>query len=106
MSKQTRTLIKEDLLDQLARSGIEEKYHVDLIEDYMQFWDAKKKLQADIRKRGVAITYNNGGGQSGVKKNDSVGECIRVNTQMMLILDKLGLKPVTDVSGEDEELKL
>ena len=96
--------IKDSLLDQLKRSGLEEKYYLDLVDDYMHFWSTKMKLQADIDERGVAVPYNNGGGQYGVKKNDSVGEHIKVTGQMLTILDKLGIKPEQSCTEEDEPL--
>ena len=60
-------------------------------------------LIADIKKRGAIVEYNNGGGQKGQKKNDSIDQRIKVNAQMLKILDSLGIKPVGDDSGDDED---
>ena len=61
------------------------------------------ELIADIKKRGAIVEYNNGGGQKGQKKNDSIDQRIKVNAQMLKILDSLGIKPVGDDSGDDED---
>jgi hypothetical protein len=78
----------------------------------MAFWVIKEQLQEDIDERGVVVTYNNGGGQSGSKKNDSVSEKIKVTVQMSKILDDLGIKPtqikddtaISDVKDKDEDI--
>lgn len=84
--------IEEDLKKQLIRMGNDSPYAVDLIHDYMEFWVTKCLLEDDIRRRGVMVTYNNGGGQKGKKKNDSVELKIKVTQQMTAILDKLNIK--------------
>lgn len=101
---QKKKAIKEDLLDQLERNGTVGKYYVDLIGDYMRLWEAKNMLLSDIESRGVVVEYNNGGGQTGAKKNDSVDQALKVSTQMLKILDGLGIKPTTSGGDPDEEL--
>lgn len=99
-----RTEIKEDLLQQLARNGTVGKYYIDLVDKYMDFWDMENELIADIKKRGVVTTYDNGGGQKGTKKNDSIDQRIKVSAQMLKILDNIGIKPSDSYPGEDEDL--
>lgn len=96
--------IKQDLLDQLERSGTVGKYYTDLVEDYMSFWVDKCLLTDDIQSRGVVVTYNNGGGQSGKKRNDSIADKIKVNVQMLNILNALGIKPAQADGGDDDPL--
>lgn len=97
--------IKTDLLDQLDRNGTVGKQYIDLINDYMDMWITKCLLVDDIQERGVNAVYNNGGGQSGVKKNDSIDQRIKINVQMLKLLDSLGIKPVRqDVDSDDEEM--
>ena len=51
------------------------------------------------------VTYDNGGGQKGTKKNDSIDQRIKVNGQMLKILDSLGIKPTGNyLGGDDDEL--
>lgn len=96
--------IRADLLKQLAINQTAGKYYLDMIEDYMDLWVTKNMLLTDIKTRGVTVRYNNGGGQSGYKKNDSVEQVLKVNTQMLKILDSIGIKPSTSGGGEDDDL--
>lgn len=106
MAKLSARKIKDDLLDQLERSGTVGKYYLDLINDYMNLWKTKTLLQEDIDCRGVSVEYNNGGGQQGFKKNDSVDQMIKVNQQMIKILDYLDIKPSKQdgVIDDDKEM--
>lgn len=96
--------IKKDLLDQLDRNGIYGKQFKDLVEDYMSLWIVKNLLIDDIKSRGVSIKWNNGGGQNGYKKNDSVGELNKTNAQMLKLLNELGIKATVADSGDDDDL--
>lgn len=96
--------IKNDLLDQLDRNGTTGKHYVDLVLDYMDMWVTKCLLVDDIQKRGVSVEYDNGGGQKGRKKNDSVEQRIKVNAQMLKLLSELGIKPTQTDGGSDDEM--
>ena len=96
--------IRRDLLDQLERNGTCGKYYTDLVEDYMSFWVDKQLVTDDIQARGVVVTYNNGGGQSGKKRNDSIADKIKVNVQMLNILNALGIKPAPADGDDDDPL--
>lgn len=97
--------IKKDLLDQLDRSGTVGKYYTDLVEDYMDMWVTKCLLIEDIKDRGIKVFYNNGGGQTGYKKNESVDQRMKLNAQMLKLLSELGIKPSQDGDiDEDEEM--
>ena len=95
--------IKMDLLDQLERNGTTGKYYIDLVYDYMDMWVTKNLLVDDIQQRGVNVKYDNGGGQKGVKKNDSIEQRIKVNAQMLKLLNELGIKPTQGGDGCDDE---
>lgn len=103
--KASRTEIKSDLTDQLERNGTNGKYYLDLVDDYMELYDTKKKLIKDIKERGVVSKYQNSETQWGYKKNDSVDQLLKVNQQMLKLLDALGIKPSQDGDvDEDEEM--
>lgn len=85
--------IRQDLLDQLDRNGTFGKYFTDLVGDYMDMWTTKCLLVEDIQHRGVLIKYDNGGGQKGMRKNDSIEQRIKVNAQMLKLLSQLGIEP-------------
>lgn len=104
--KATKTQIMQDLLDQLERNGTVGKHYTDLVYDYMDLWETKKKLIADIKERGVRVKYQNSETQWGYKKNDSVDQLIKVNQQMIKLLEALGIKPSQDgeLDGDDLEM--
>ena len=96
--------IRNDLVDQLERNGVIGNQYQDLIDDYMALWGVKNNLIMDIRARGVSVPWNNGGGQSGFKKNESIAELNKTNAQMLKILNELGLKAKkTEAPGGDHE---
>ena len=105
LESETYEEIKTDLLCQLAINGTSGKHYIDLINDYMDLWVTKSLLVDDIQERGVSITYDNGGGQTGVKKNDSIEQRIKVNVQMLKLLDSLDIKPSRqDGDAGDEDM--
>ncbi len=104
-SKTIKEQIKNDLLEQLKEKNATQFHYCELVNDYLSMWEISKKLKMDIKKRGVSVKYNNGGGQSGYKKNDSVAELVKVNNQMLKILSELGLRGANlKVVETDEEL--
>ena len=88
--------IREDLLEQLEIKGLIQESYKNLVEDYMKLWIIKELLNKDIEKRGINIKYDNGGGQKGIKRNESITDITKINTQMLKILKELSLTPVED----------
>lgn len=99
-----RSAIKQDLLDQLERNGTTGKYYTDLVDDYMTAWDTKNQLAADIAKRGAVVDYVSNTGQTNKRKNESVGEFLKTNAQMLKLLDCIGIKPAQVEVDLDEEM--
>ena len=60
-------------------------------------------LKQDIEERGVRVLYDNGGGQKGIKKNDSVEQLVKIKAQMLKLLSELNIKPSNDLIGDDED---
>ena len=106
--KEIRSAIKKDLEDQLISSGNVGKHYDNLIYDYMYFYDLKDKLQKDIRKNGLRIKNVNGNGIETEKDNASVGNLLKVNTQMLKIINDLNLKeptiPPSGAGGGSDDL--
>lgn len=102
--KELRKAIKTELMEQLERNGTVGKYYTDLVDDYMELWDAKNLLAADIRKRGAVVDYISNNGTKNKRKNDSIGELVKVNDRMVKLLDALGIAPVPAGSGLDDEM--
>lgn len=71
----------------------------------MDMWVTKSLLVEDIKNRGVNSEYNNGGGQKGTKRNESIDQLIKLNAQMLKLLAEIGIKPSKqDVDSNDEEM--
>ncbi len=105
--KKLRRKIELAIINQLKQKQVYKFAHYqDLVNDYMKFWDFKNMLQTDIEERGVSVEWNNGGGQKGYKKNDSISELLKVNNQMLKILFDLGVRAsdLEVVEDEDEGL--
>ena len=92
--------IKKDLLEQLEKRGMTQKFYTSLVDDYISLWEVKNQLLKNIEENGVTIIYNNGGGQQGQKKNDCVPELYRISAQMLKLLSELGLRGA-DVKAVD-----
>lgn len=73
---------------------------LDLVEDYMKFWDLKEELQKSIRTKGAMVTVRNGK-QRFYKRNDAVVELPKVSRRMTDILDMLKIQ-APDIKDEDE----
>lgn len=98
-------MIRKSLLEQLEQAGNVTDYYVDMVDDYMDMYATKQLLVVDIMERGVRVAYDNGGGQKGFKKNDSIEQRLKVNAQMLKILTELHITPADDEGGDgDEEL--
>ena len=78
---------------------------MDLLDDYMALYDIKKKLKADIKKRGVSYETTSASGKATISKNEnqSVKDLVAVNKQMLMILDKLGLTTEKTIKDDDDE---
>lgn len=100
--------IEKDLKDQLEANGTFGKFFEDMVQDYMAMYVTKTLLIKDIQKRGTIVEYNNGGGQRGFKKNESVDMFNKTNAQMLKLLSELGLKAnaATIGGGDDEDFVL
>lgn len=103
MAKAKRDEVRQDLLDQLERNGTIGKYYTDLVDDYMSLWETKNKLQADIKKRGAKVEVATAS-TINIKTNDSVLDSLKVNAQMLKILDSLGIEPANAGGDGDDEM--
>ncbi|MDD6216814.1 MAG: P27 family phage terminase small subunit [Roseburia sp.] len=95
--------IKESLIEELERNGNVKDYYTSLVDDYITMWISKELLKQDIEERGVRVYYDNGGGQKGYKKNDSVEQLVKINAQMLKLLSELNIKPSNDLVGDDDD---
>ena len=94
--------IKADLLDQLDRAGRIGNQYKDLVNDYMTMWEAKNGVAADLKKNGVVRTRYYSNGTSTQENSKSVEQFIKLNSQMLTLLEKLKLDEPQ--MCEDEEM--
>lgn len=99
-----RKKIVNDLKKQLKKNGTTGNYYSDLVDDYMRLWDTKNLLIEDIEKRGAVVDYVSNNGTANKRKNDSVGELVKVNDRMIKLLEALGITPERDVIDDDDEM--
>ena len=95
--------IKNSLVEQLEDRGVIAAYAFDLIDDYMKLWGFKNKCVTDINARGVSVKYQNGDNQWGYKKNDSIDQLLKINGQMIKILNELKITVDEELVEDDYE---
>lgn len=100
----TKADIRNDLEVQMRASGLSGKHYEDLLEDYMSLYDTKRKLISDIKIRGAKVNVLMANGTGNTKTNDSIPDLLKVNTQMLRILEAIGVKPAPGCGGEDDAL--
>lgn len=104
MTKISRKQVRQDLFEQLKKNKLKSSYCQDMVNDYMELWDVSKALSKDIKERGVTVETELADGRIKRVKNESVGELLKTNAQMLKILDSLELKAVMGGDTEDDEL--
>ena len=97
--------IQMALLNQLKEKGVKSLVFKDLVSDYMTLWDIKCLLIDDIFEKGVTLKYQNGENQYGYKKNESVSELNRINSQMLKILKELNIT-AEPIKKKEEDFEL
>lgn len=93
--------VKDSLLKQLKEKGKNTDYYLDLVDDYMSYWDLKKRLKNDIKKKGVRYVSTNGNGKDVEKANESITNLHKTTQVMLKILQDLGLQD--PILGSDED---
>ncbi|HJC91920.1 MAG TPA: hypothetical protein H9695_13315 [Candidatus Mediterraneibacter excrementigallinarum] len=101
----TKKEMRDSLLEQLRLQNKTSDFYEDLVNDYMDYWSLKKKLIADIRKKGLRYETVNGNGLTVEKPNESVNNLPKITAAMLKILNDLNLKePLSNSSLEDDYL--
>lgn len=84
--------LRSDMLDDLEARGVIGQQYADKVEEYMQLWCYREMLHEDIKKRGVAVEYQNSATQKGVTENKSLNTIARISSQMLSIWGALGFR--------------
>lgn len=98
--------IREDLKTQLINQNKFGKHFDDQVEDYLFFIRVKEDLQNDIKINGIRYKAMTGNGYKTDKPNESVQNLVKVNAQMLKILQELDLKEPEEnpEAGDDNDL--
>lgn len=101
----TKKEIRESLEKQLKDRGADVLHFQALLDDYMFFYTMQKKMQSDIKKRGMVIQATSASGKKYDKENPSVKQAAMYNQRMLAILKELGLttdscRPPEDDGGD------
>lgn len=100
-----KTDIRQDLMEQLEAKGMISKFYIDLVNDYIKYYELKESLQKDIKKRGLRYEVVSGNGFSSEKPNESVQNLMKVTATMLKILQDLDLqKPIAIEDSADDYL--
>ena len=94
--------IRKDLKEQLLSQNKFDKQFEDMIEDYIFFVKLKEDLQYDIKCNGLRYRTMTGNGYPADKPNESVQNLVKINAQMLKILQDLELKTPDDGPKEGE----
>lgn len=101
----TKTEMEKSLLEQLELQHKTSKFYQDLVSDYLYYWGLKKKLIADINKKGLRYETVNGNGIKVDKANESVVNLQKTTATMLKILNDLNLRePMKADNGNEDYL--
>lgn len=87
--KEKVDIIREDLKNQLLAQNKFGKQFDDMVEDYIFLVKLKEELQYDIKSNGIRYFTTTGNGFTSSKPNESVPNLLKVNGQMLKILQDL-----------------
>ena len=102
--KKRAEALKKSLLDDLTARGLTDKQYTDKVEEYIDFWERRQQLRADIEERGVTVEDAKGN----TVENRSVSLEIQTSRQMLAIFQALGFKDIACAARkapeDDDEL--
>lgn len=96
--------LEKSLKNQLLLKGAKEYHFEKLVDDYLMLFEIKEKLKKDIEENGTRIETLSAKGVPMEKINPAIAEITKVSSQMLKILDKLGISPGENISGDNDEL--
>lgn len=97
--------LEKSLREQLRLQEKTSQFYQDLVTDYLFYWDLKKKLISDIKKKGIRYSAVNGNGIKVEKPNESVQNLQKTTVTMLKILADLNLKePLHESDPESDYL--
>ena len=97
-----RDAIRADLLEQLERNGTVGKYYTDMVDDYMTMWDVKNQLADDLAENGAVRERHYANGTVAMENSKSTDQLLKVNAQMLKLLENIGIG-LAQVEGDDDD---
>lgn len=105
MAKKNVKKIKEDLIQQLSMRNMTQSFYLDLVDQYVSYFNMKEELMEDIRKNGVRVEVTSGNGFTTKKANESILLAHKTTQIMLKILSDLDLKqPIVDDESDSDYL--
>lgn len=89
--KPTATEVRRSLEQQLTDRGAGLECYQSLLDDYMFYFAQERKMQADIKHRGMMVESISAQGKPYERENPSVKAAAMYNKQKLQILKELGL---------------
>lgn len=101
----TKRDIRDSLEAQLRDRGADVLHFQALLDDYVYFYTMQRKMQADVRRRGLTVKAISASGNEYDKENPSIKLAAMYNQRMLAILKELDLTTEScrppDSSGGD-----
>lgn len=104
MAKKSIAAIRESLMKQLENLGGLTDHFAGLIEDYCYYERQERKMQADVKKRGLTFKTTSAQGYEIEKDNPSVKSAYIYNKQKLAIIKELGISVDNVVDESNAEL--
>ena len=99
----TKKEIRDSLEKQLQDRGADVLHFQALLDDYIFFYAMQKKMQSDVRKRGITIKAVSASGKEYDKENPSIKLAAVYNQRMLAILKDLGLTTESCRPPDDDD---
>ena len=103
VKKPSLSEIEQSLIEQLEQMGASVDFYKSLVSDYLFYEKQERKMQADIRKRGLTYMAVSAVGKEYEKDNPSVKQAYMYNKQKLQILKDLGLSTEKVKNLDDDE---
>lgn len=103
--KATAAQVRASLEKQLRDRGADLEVYKGLLDDYMFYFAQEKKMQTDIKHRGLTVTSISAHGKEYERENPSVKAAAMYNKQKLQILKELNLttgncRPTEEGAGD------
>lgn len=98
--------IRESLIKQLENKNANVEHFLDLIDEYIWFFEQEKAMQKDVKINGRSYKAKSASGYSVEKENPAVKNALMYSKQKLAILKELGLTTDNVIKDKDDEDEL